>query len=122
MAAVSPRRGRAGQGLPSDFAEAVLDVVARIPPARVLAYGDVAALLGRGGARAVGTVMARYGAGAPWWRVVRSDGRLPACHEREAATRHRAEGTALVEHEAGMPRVDMARARWVPPATHRELP
>ncbi|HEX5512473.1 MAG TPA: MGMT family protein, partial [Actinomycetales bacterium] len=37
-----------------DFSEAVLDVVARIPPGRVLSYGDVAELLGHGGPRLVG--------------------------------------------------------------------
>lgn len=76
-----------------------------------MAYGDVAAALGAGGARAVGTVMARFGSGVPWHRVVRSDGSPPAGHEAEALKRYRAERTPLV---ASGTRVDMARARWSP--------
>ena len=44
-----------GAGLPTPFAESVLDLVEQIPPGRVMAYGDVASALGAGGARAVGT-------------------------------------------------------------------
>lgn len=107
-------------GLPTPFAEDVLDLVAQIPQGHVLTYGDVAGLLGSGGARAVGTVMARFGSGVPWWRVVRADGRLPVGHEREALARHRSEGTPMrptagavvvAEHR----RVDLTRARWPGP-------
>lgn len=98
-------------GLPTPFAEAVLDLVERIPPGRVMAYGDVAAVLGSGGARAVGTVMARFGSGVPWHRVLRADGSPPAGHEAEALRRHRREGTPLT---ASGTRVDMAVARWWP--------
>ncbi|MGD9956637.1 MAG: MGMT family protein [Candidatus Nanopelagicales bacterium] len=96
--------------MPTPYAEAVLDLVARIPPGRVMAYGDVAAALQRGGGpRQVGTVMARFGSGVPWHRVVRADGSPAAGHEEEALRRHRREGTPL----RGA-RVDMARARWSP--------
>ena len=95
--------------LPTPFAEDVLDLVARIPDGRVLAYSDVAELLGRGGPRSVGTVMARFGSGVPWHRVVRADGRPAQGHEAEALARLRAEGAPIVGS-----RVDMARARWVP--------
>jgi alkylated DNA nucleotide flippase Atl1 len=98
-------------GLPTPFAEAVLDLVERIPPGRVMAYGDVAAVLGSGGARAVGTVMARFGSGVPWHRVLRADGSPPAGHEVEALRRHRREGTPLT---ASGTRVDIAAARWWP--------
>lgn len=98
-------------GLPTPFAEAVLDLVERIPPGRAMAYGDVAAALGSGGARAVGTVMARYGGGVPWHRVIRADGSPPAGHEAEALRRHRREGTPLT---ASGTRVDLAAARWWP--------
>ena len=100
------------EGLPTPFAEEVLDLVARIPEGRVMAYGDVAAALGSGGARAVGTVMARFGGGAPWHRVLRSDGSPPAGHEVVAIRRYRAEGTPLLR---GGTRVDLAAARWWPP-------
>jgi alkylated DNA nucleotide flippase Atl1 len=102
--------GRAA-GLPTPFAESVLDLVERIPPGRVMAYGDVAAALGSGGARAVGTVMARFGSGVPWHRVIRADGSPPAGHEAEALRRYRQEGTRLTR---GGSRVDVAAARWWP--------
>ena len=105
-----PRDGSAG--LPSAYAEAVLDLVERIPPGRAMAYGDVAAALQRGGGpRQVGTVMARYGSGVPWHRVVRADGTPAAGHEAEALRRHRREGTPLT---ASGTRLDMRRARWTP--------
>ena len=108
------RRGATEQpvGLPTPYAEAVLDLVERIPSGRAMAYGDVAAALQRGGGpRQVGTVMARFGSGVPWHRVVRADGSPAAGHEAEALRRHRREGTPLV---ASGTRLDMRRARWHP--------
>ena len=66
---------------PVEFAEHVLEIVRAIPPGRVMTYGDVAAVLGSRGARAVGAVMARGGAEVPWWRVVRAGGLAPRGHE-----------------------------------------
>jgi alkylated DNA nucleotide flippase Atl1 len=60
-----------------DFTEAVLALVERVPPGRVVTYGLIADHLGRGGARHVGKVMSIDGAAVPWWRVVRADGSLP---------------------------------------------
>jgi len=93
------------------YVERVFDVVDAIPPGRVMAYGEVAAVVGSGGPRQVGTAMARYGGAVTWWRVVRSDGGFLPGHEREAAARYRQEGTPLKPDGA---RIDMARARWVP--------
>lgn len=104
-----------GGGLPTPFGEDVLDLIDQIPPGRVLAYGDVAELLGSGGARAVGTVMARFGSDVPWWRVVRSDGRPPVCHENRALEHYREEGTPLVGGPLTGRRVDMGKARWAGP-------
>ncbi len=94
-----------------DFAGAVLYVVSRIPPGRVMTYGGIAAVLGTRAARAVGTVMARSGADSPWWRVVRSDGRAPQGFEAEALEHYRAEGTPLIESSTGY-RVVLREARW----------
>ena len=58
-----------------DFAEEVLSLVERIPPGRVMSYGAIAEYVGQGGPRQVGTVMARYGGGVPWHRVVTASGR-----------------------------------------------
>jgi alkylated DNA nucleotide flippase Atl1 len=60
-----------------DFDEAVLEVVDRIPPGRVMTFGAIAEYLGRGGPRGVGGVMARHGFAVAWWRVVRANGTLP---------------------------------------------
>lgn len=120
------RHGAAGDGgdgpygpgpdaLP-EFAERVLELAERIPPGRVMTYGDVAEYLERGGPRQVGRVMALYGGGVPWWRVVRADGVLLPGHELRALARYREEGTPLRERRGGaardMPRLDLARARW----------
>jgi alkylated DNA nucleotide flippase Atl1 len=111
---LAPRPSPSPPQLP--FAERVARVVARIPPGRVLSYGDVAELLGSGGPRAVGTVMAREGAGLPWHRVVRADGTPPACHDGAAVALLRGEGCPFRPSGA---RIDMARARWVPDLSDR---
>ena len=59
-----------------DFGEAVLDLVERIPPGRVMTYKAIALHLGQGGPRGVGGVLLRDGLFVPWWRVVRVDGAI----------------------------------------------
>jgi O-6-methylguanine DNA methyltransferase len=89
------------------FARRVLDAVDQIPRGKVMSYGDVAEFLGSGGARAVGTVMARYGAEVPWHRVLRSDG---------TCATHKADHQLALLRRERVPirgsRVDMDRARW----------
>ncbi|GAA4674873.1 hypothetical protein GCM10023347_31440 [Streptomyces chumphonensis] len=117
-----------------DYAERVLEVAELIPAGRVLTYGDVARWLredageraadaGRsgaiprvGGPRQVGRVMALYGGGVPWWRVVRADGVLLRGSEERALGHYRDEGTPLRPAGAGGgPRLDLRRARWAGP-------
>ena len=101
-----------GRELP-DFASRVLDVTDAIPAGRVMSYGDVAEYLGQGGPRQVGRVMALWGGGAAWWRVIHADGSLLSGHEREATAHYVAEGTPLIPPTEGRPaRVNMRRARW----------
>lgn len=116
-----PRRARGGPGGPgsgrpelTDFASRVLDVVEAIPPGRVMSYGDIAEYLGESGPRQVGRVMALWGGGVAWWRVIHADGSLLAGHERAALVRYREEGTPMRPAAAagGPGRVDMRRARW----------
>ena len=96
-----------------DFAARVLDVVEAIPPGRVMSYGDIAEYLGQGGPRQVGRVMALWGGGVAWWRVIHNDGSLLDGHERAALARYREEGTPMRPDARGAPgRVDMRRARW----------
>lgn len=97
-----------------DFAEKVLGVVEEIPPGRVMSYGDIAEYLGTGGPRQVGRVLALWGGGVAWWRVLHADGTFLAGHEREALARYAEEGTPLRRAGSGAPtRVDMRRARWL---------
>ncbi|HEY7432557.1 MAG TPA: MGMT family protein [Streptosporangiaceae bacterium] len=97
-----------------DFAEKVLGVVEEIPPGRVMSYGDIAEYLGTGGPRQVGRVLALWGGGVAWWRVIHADGTFLAGHERQALARYQEEGTPLRRSGDGPPsRVDMRRARWL---------
>jgi alkylated DNA nucleotide flippase Atl1 len=109
---VSTPRPDRPEGLPTPYAERVLDLVERIPPGLALTYGDVAGLLDEAGPRQVGRVMALWGGGVPWWRVVRASGDPAAGHEAEALRRLRDEGAPLL---AGGRRVDLRRGRWPGP-------
>jgi alkylated DNA nucleotide flippase Atl1 len=94
---------------PGEFAERVLDVVESIPPGKVMTYGDIAEFLDVGGPRQVGRVMALWGGGVPWWRVIRADGTFLAGHEAAALRHYRSEDTPL---RPSGDRVDLRRARW----------
>ena len=89
------------------YTELVLSVVEQIPPGQVATYGDIAELVGRGGPRQVGNVMAQFGGGVPWWRVVRADGR-PARSLAEHGLRLLKADKTPIKGD----RVDMARARF----------
>jgi methylated-DNA-protein-cysteine methyltransferase-like protein len=93
------------------YRRAVLNLVARIPPGKVLSYGAIAAHLaevsGRASPRLVGQIMARSAEPVPWHRVVRADGRPARGHEAEALRRLRDDGTPL--RGTG---VDMVTAGW----------
>jgi O-6-methylguanine DNA methyltransferase len=90
------------------FARSVLDAVDRIPPGTVMSYGDVAELVDHPGAsRAVGAVMARYGAEVPWHRVLHNDG---------SCATHQVDRQLALLREEDVPirngRVVMRAARW----------
>jgi alkylated DNA nucleotide flippase Atl1 len=89
--------------------DAVLDLVERIPPGRVMSYGMIAEVLGLASPRIVGNVMARDGGAVPWYRVVNSVGRLPPHKEAEARARLTAEGVPFRGE-----RVAMRDAAWWP--------
>ena len=57
--------------------EHVLVAVEQVPAGRVVAYGDIAALVGVG-PREVGSIMRAYGGNVTWWRVTNAAGDLPA--------------------------------------------
>jgi methylated-DNA-protein-cysteine methyltransferase-like protein len=105
----SNRDPRPSGATTEDFVEEVLRLVEAVPAGSVTTYGDLAEMVGRGGPRQVGTVLARHGSGVPWWRVIRADGR-PADGLTERALR-------LLSDE-GVPvrdgRVRLVSVRWRP--------
>ena len=103
----------------SDLVSDILDVVDSIPPGRVMTYGDIAAFLGRGGPRQVGSTMASWGGSVAWWRVLKADGSPPPGPGAAALACYRSEGTPLRSDGA---RVDLRQARWTPVAVPGELP
>jgi methylated-DNA-protein-cysteine methyltransferase related protein len=93
---------------------AIRAVVQRIPPGQVSSYGEVAARAGLPGrARMVGKVLGKTpdGEEIPWYRVLRSDGRIAFPPQSKAYREQRArligEGVRV---ERG--RVDLARHGW----------
>ena len=94
-----------------EYSARVLDVVDAIPPGQVMSYGDIAEYLGAGGPRQVGRVLASYGGGVAWWRVIHADGTPAPGHESRALEHYLDEGTALRSARPPV-RVDMRRARW----------
>lgn len=101
----------------SDFTEAVLAVVARIPAGSVMTYGDVGIAVGSEAPRAVGRVMALFGHAVAWWRVVPASGLPPQGHARLALPHYRDEGTPLRHVESAEEyRIALSSARL--PYTH----
>ncbi len=100
----------------SAYRERVFEIVRRIPPARVMTYGQLAELLGAGyDARTVGYCMHAADESVPWHRVINAQGAcstgrviLPANKQQLLLE---AEG---VEFNAKA-RCDLARYRWMPP-------
>jgi alkylated DNA nucleotide flippase Atl1 len=78
-----------------EFIDAVLAIVRRIPPGRVMTYGDIAWALGSNAPRAVGRVLAHYGHAVAWWRVVPASGLPPQGHARLALPHYLEEDTPL---------------------------
>jgi alkylated DNA nucleotide flippase Atl1 len=116
-----PRSASAGIGThtlvggpPSAYATEVLAIVSMIPPGKVLTYGDVAELVGRGSGRAVGAVMSKHGHEVAWQRVVLSSGHPNPAAPVAALKLLKAEHTPLAR---GGERVDLTRARWDGPTS-----
>jgi O-6-methylguanine DNA methyltransferase len=109
-------------GPPSDFTARVLRIVRRIPPGKVVTYGDVAALAGRpGAARAVGTIMSRAVVpGLPYHRVVAANGRIGGYGGSESlkASLLRAEGVTVRGRRIGR----FADHRWPVDVRRRQRP
>ncbi len=73
-----------------------LAVLVALQPGEVVSYGDVAEVAGYPGrSRAVGRLLSTTAVEVPWWRVVRSDGRLATTPPTEQADLLRAEGVVV---------------------------
>src|SRR5690242_13599269 len=115
--------GQASPDQPPDFIDQVMEMVRSIPPGQAMTYGDIAVALtaraeraGRTasyGPRMVGHVLSWFGAGLPWWRVIRSTGHPPRFHQERAWPFYQAEGTPLIGDRDNY-RIDLRRARFVP--------
>jgi alkylated DNA nucleotide flippase Atl1 len=97
----------------TEYDDAVLSLVERVPRGRVTTYGAIADALfdvyGYG-PRFAARVMSRHGATVTWWRCVRSDGTLPDRLLDEARQAWLEEGTPLRPTGA----VDIRKALWLP--------
>lgn len=80
--------------------ERVLRAIEQVPSGRVVAYGELGALVGIN-PRHVGLIMRSYGGNVTWWRVTNRDGDLP----KELLTRARPhwarEGIAVKPNGSG---------------------
>jgi methylated-DNA-protein-cysteine methyltransferase-like protein len=104
---------------PGPFASRVLSIVRRIPPGRVVTYGDVAALAGHPrAARAVGNVMRGCSRrDVPCHRVIAAGGRIAGYGGSELLKRALlvAEGVVV----SGSRVRDLERVRWRPSRTRK---
>ena len=106
------------RGSPVERRALIWETVLSIPEGRVASYGQVAELAGMPGrARLVGRAMRDLPSGSyvPWFRVLRSDGRVAFPEGSE----HRTLQTELLEGEGvevRNGRVDRTRFGWSPDA------
>ncbi|HEY0174102.1 MAG TPA: MGMT family protein [Pyrinomonadaceae bacterium] len=97
------------------YRERVFEIVRRIPPARVMTYGQLAEILGEGyTARTVGFVMHSADPSVPWQRVINAQG---ACSTGRVIVPPDLQQRMLVSegvvfNEKG--RCDLSRYRWTP--------
>ena len=92
------------------LAQEIVAVIASLEPGEVVSYGDVAHDAGHpGAARAVGSLLSTTDVDLPWWRVVRSDGRIVTADPDRQARRLRKEGVTVVDTPTG-PRVKSSPA------------
>ena len=86
------------------FEDEVVRTIKALRRGEVASYGEIAQEAGfPGAARAVGNILSRS-EGLPWWRVVRSDGRLVARHGAEQRSRLEKEGVRVVNGKVALKR------------------
>lgn len=108
---------------PSKFDSAVWDIVAHIPPGRVMGYGEVARAAGfPRHARMVSKAMGRCPTPLPWYRVIRSNRTLAFPVDSDAYRRQKEllekEDVSVVNGKViatTIPPDDLDRLLWGPP-------
>ncbi|GAB3701334.1 MGMT family protein [Mariniluteicoccus flavus] len=80
--------------------ERVLVCADQVPPGRVVAYGQVGEIVGRG-PRWVGNVMARHGSDVAWWRITNASGDVPKGLRQKAFARWADEGITVKPNGLG---------------------
>jgi methylated-DNA-protein-cysteine methyltransferase related protein len=80
--------------------ERVLRAVEQVPRGRLVAYGDIAALVGVG-PRQVGSVMRHWGGNVTWWRVTNAAGDLPVPLREQARPLWMEEGILMRRNGSG---------------------
>lgn len=81
----------------SPFEQRMWRVVEQLSDGEVVSFGDIAGRAGRPRAsRAAGRMLSKIrDSDLPWWRVVYSDGKLPACNPTLQTERLEAEGVSV---------------------------
>ena len=112
-----------------NFRKRVLSLVARIPPGRVMTYGQLALLAGQpgpGGARLAGFVMGSLAGRAqageealPWQRVINAQGKVSTHKLGFGDVQEELLRSEGVEFDASG-RCDLARLQWWPEEEGRE--
>jgi len=94
----------------NSFFQDVYDIVAKIPPGKVLSYGQIAMYLRKPrGARQVGWAMSSCPEGLPWQRVVMADGSIAGGGYNEMR-RSLLEDEGVIFKLNG--KIDMAKCQW----------
>lgn len=98
----------------SEFARAVYQLVASVPPGKVSSYGQIAKLAGfPRHARFVGRLLSQLppGSSLPWWRILRGNGEIAVAGETaERQQQHLLEeGVSVIGG-----RVSLSRFGWQP--------
>ena len=92
--------------------ERVRELVASIPPGRVVTYGDIACAAGLSSPRIVAWIMRTDSADLPWHRVITASGR-PAPHLAERQLELlRAEGVIAIKHRVPLTGEKSVRHRF----------
>jgi methylated-DNA-protein-cysteine methyltransferase related protein len=105
-------RAGADRPVPSALSE-IQRVISRVPPGKVMTYGDAAAAAGHPGAARLTVWALQHRADLPWHRIVAAGGRiaLTGADGWEQRMRLETEGVTFRGD-----RVRMERHRWVPPS------